>query len=233
MMIGLGVITLGFLISFQFELYATQWLLQNFFDYFVFIVIVLFQDDLRRALTKMGKTPFLQSAEAESQIEMVDEVARAAAQLAKNKVGALMVIERDTGLKNFIDTGSKIDARVRAEVLYAVFLESSPLHDGAVIIQGDRIAAAGCFLPLSGETDIDRAYGTRHRAALGLTEENDAVVVLVSEEAGQAHLVMGGRIEKNLNELELKDKLSRYLNLEVPEDHWSKRISKWVKRASK
>ena len=213
MLIGLGVLTAGFFLSSQLEFYATHWLLSNFFDYFVFIIIVLFQDDLRRALTKIGKNPFLLSHESESRLEMVDEVARAATQLAKDKIGALIVIERETGLKNFMDTGSKIEARVRAEIIYSIFLVDSPIHDGAVIIMGDRIASAGCFLPLSKDPDIDKNYGTRHRAAIGLTEETDAVVVLVSEEAGAAHVVQGGHIIKNLNELQIKDALTDILNL--------------------
>ena len=213
MLIGLGVLTGGFVLSSQLELYTTHWLLSNFFDYFVFIIIVLFQDDLRRALTKIGRNPFLMSNESENRLEMIDEVARAATQLARDKVGALIVIERETGLKNFVDTGSKIEARVRAELLYSIFLVDSPIHDGAVIVMGDRLAAAGCFLPLSKNPDIDKGLGTRHRAAIGLTEETDAIVVLVSEEAGAVHLVKSGQMIKNLNEVQIRDSLADILNL--------------------
>ncbi len=218
MLIGLGVLTGGFFLSNQLELYTTHWLLSNFFDYFVFIIIVLFQDDLRRALTRMGKNPFLFSVESEAQLEMVDEVARAATKMARDRIGALIVIERETGLKNFTDTGSKVDARVRAELLYSVFLVESPLHDGAVIVTGDRMASAGCFLPLSKNPDIDRQLGTRHRAALGLTEETDAVVVLVSEEAGQVHIVQSGQMIKNVNELQIREILTELLNLNSPNE---------------
>jgi diadenylate cyclase len=223
MLIGLGVLTGGFFLSSQLELYTTHWLLSNFFDYFVFIIIVLFQDDLRRALTKIGKNPFLLS-ESEDQLEMVDEVARAATQCARDKIGALMVIERETGLKNFMDTGSRVEARVRAELLYSIFLVDSPLHDGAVIIMGDKLAAAGCFLPLSKNSDIDRGLGTRHRAAIGLTEETDAVVVLVSEEAGQTHIVHGGEMLKNLTEQQVRDTLADMLHLDIPRDPLPRRI---------
>ncbi|MBC7396981.1 MAG: TIGR00159 family protein [Bdellovibrionales bacterium] len=228
MLIGLGVLTAGFFLSSQLELYTTHWLLSNFFDYFVFIIIVLFQDDLRRALTRMGKNPFLVSVESEAQLEMVDEVARAATQMARDRIGALMVIERETGLKNFMDTGSKVDARVRAELLYSVFLVESPLHDGAVIITGDRLASAGCFLPLSKNPDIDRHLGTRHRAAIGLTEETDAVVVLVSEEAGQAHIVQSGEMIKNLSETQIRDTLTELLNLNHPTEPIPARIKNLV-----
>jgi diadenylate cyclase len=229
MLIGLGVLTGAFFLSSQLELYTTHWLLSNFFDYFVFIIIVLFQDDLRRALIKIGKNPFLLSTESESQLEMVDEIARAATQLAKDKIGALMVIERETGLKNFMDTGSKIEARVRAEILYSIFLVDSPLHDGAVIINGDRLSAAGCFLPLSKNPDIDRHLGTRHRAAIGLTEETDAIVVLCSEEAGAAHIVQSGQMMKNLNETQIRDTLTDLLNLNIPHEPLPKRVRGWIK----
>ncbi len=213
MLVGLGVLTAGFLVSNHLELYTTHWLFSNFFDYFVFIIIVIFQDDLRMALTKIGRNPFFFSAESESKLEMVDEVARAAAQLARDKVGALIVIEQETGLKNFIDTGSKIDSRVRAEILYSIFLEQSPIHDGAVIVSGDRIASAGCFLPLSKDPDIDPRYGTRHRAAIGLTEETDAWVVLVSEEAGAVHIVHSGQLMKNQSEMQVRETLAQVLNV--------------------
>jgi diadenylate cyclase len=228
MLIGLGVLTAGFFLSSQFEFYTTHWLLSNFFDYFVFIIIVLFQDDLRRALTRMGKNPFLLSVESENQLEMVDEIARAATQMARDKIGALIVIERETGLKNFVDTGSKVDARVRAELLYSIFLVDSPLHDGAVIINSDRLAAAGCFLPLSKNPDIDRNLGTRHRAAFGLTEETDAIVVLVSEEAGQAHLVQSGEMIKNLTENQIRDTLAELLSLNTPHQPLPNRIRSFV-----
>jgi diadenylate cyclase len=127
-----------------------------------------------------------------------------------------------------MDTGSKVDAKVRAELLYSVFLTGSPLHDGAVIITGDRLAAAGCFLPLSKNPDIDRHLGTRHRAALGLTEETDAVVVLVSEEVGQAHVVQSGQMIRNLSEVQIRDTLTEILNLSVPSEPLPKRIRNFI-----
>ena len=167
MLTGLGILGIGFFLSSTYELLTTSWLLSYFFDYLILIVIVLFQDDLRKALTNVGRAPFFSSASFEEEREMVDDIARAASRMAKERVGALIVIERETGLKNFIDTGSRIEAKVKSELLYSLFVETSPLHDGAVIITGGRIAAAGCFLPLSKETNIDKRYGTRHRAALG------------------------------------------------------------------
>jgi diadenylate cyclase len=144
---------------------------------------------------------------------MVDEIAKAATRLAQERIGALIVIERETGLKNFIDTGSKIDARVRSELIYSIFNTSSPIHDGACIVSNGRIAAAGCFLPLSKNPNIDKKLGTRHRAAIGLSEETDAIIILVSEEAGEAHLVRNGKITSNLSEEELKSSLAVLLEL--------------------
>jgi len=189
MLTGLGILGIGFFLSSTLELFTTHWLLSYFFDYLILIVIVLFQDDLRRALTHVGKNPFFAGASAEEERENVDEIARAATRLARERIGGLIVLERETGLKNFIDTGSKLDAKVKSELLYSIFIPDSPIHDGAVIITNGRVAAAGCFLPLSKDPNIDKRYGTRHRAALGLTEDTDAIVVLISEEAGEAHLV--------------------------------------------
>ncbi len=213
MLTGLGVLGLAFVASIRLELFTLHWLLSYFFDSLILIVIILFQDDLRRALTHVGKNPFFSSASAEEEREMVDEIAKVATRLAKERIGALVVIERETGLKNFIDTGSKIDARVRSELIYSIFITTSPIHDGAVIVSNGRIAAAGCFLPLSKNPNIDKKLGTRHRAAIGLSEETDAIIILVSEEAGEAHLVRNGKITPNLSEEELKSSLAVLLEL--------------------
>jgi diadenylate cyclase len=231
MLTGLGILGIAFFISSAFELFTTHWLLSYFFDYLILIVIVLFQDDLRRALTHVGKNPFFASASAEEEREMVDEIARAATRLAHERVGALIVIERETGLKNFIDTGSKLDSRVKSELLYSIFLTSSPIHDGAVIITGGRIAAAGCFLPLSKDPNIDKRYGTRHRAALGLTEDSDAIVILVSEEAGEAHLVKNGKLTTNLSEQEIRQSLSALLDISRSQVNIPRRMRGWIQAA--
>lgn len=213
MLTGLGILLIGFFLSSMFELFTTHWVFSHFFDYLILIIIVLFQDDLRRALTHVGKNPFFASASEEEEREMVEEIARVASQMARERIGGLIVIERETGLKNFIDTGSSLDCRVKSELMYSIFNTASPLHDGAVIITGGRIAAAGCFLPLSKEPNIDKRYGTRHRAALGLTEDTDAIVVLISEEAGEVHLAKSGKLTTNLNEHELSQSLAALLDL--------------------
>lgn len=230
MLTGLGILGIGFFLSSTFELFTTHWLMSYFFDYLILIVIVLFQDDLRRALTHVGRNPFFSSTTDLEEREMIEEVARAASRMAKERIGALIVIERETGLKNFIDTGSYIDSKVKSELLYSIFVPNSPIHDGAVIITQGRVAAAGCFLPLSKDPNIDKRYGTRHRAALGLTEDTDAVVVLVSEEAGESHLVKNGKLMTNLNEAELIQSLSALLNLSLGKQRLKipRRIRGWI-----
>jgi diadenylate cyclase len=213
MLTGLLFLGVFFLLSSYFELFTINWILRYFFDYLFVIVIVLFQDDLRRALAYVGKSPFVTSKSEEIDRLVVDEIARAALQLAKNRMGGLIVIERETGLKNFIDTGAKLNADVRSELLYSIFIPSSPIHDGAVIIQNGRIAAAGCFLPLTKNPNIDKSYGTRHRAAIGLTEDTDAIVVLVSEEAGAVYLVKTGRVSTAFTEQELANSLAVILEV--------------------
>lgn len=213
MLTGLGVLGVAFVISIRAELFTLHWLLSYFFDSLILIVIVLFQDDLRRALTFVGKNPFFASASSEEEREMVDEISKAATRLATEHIGALMVIERENGLKNFIDTGAKIDARVRGELLYSIFIPTSPIHDGAVIMSNGRVAAAGCFLPLSKDPNIEKKLGTRHRAAIGLSEETDAIVILVSEESGEVNIVKNGKLTSNLSEDELRSSLSVLLEL--------------------
>ncbi|MGE4233161.1 MAG: diadenylate cyclase CdaA [Bacteriovoracia bacterium] len=210
---GLGVLGLAFVISIRAELFTLHWVLSYFFDSLILIIIVLFQDDLRRALAQVGKNPFFSAASTEEEREMVDEIARAATRLARDRIGALIVIERETGLKNFMDTGAKIEARVRSELLYSIFIPTSPIHDGAAIVSNGRVVAAGCFLPLSKNPNINKNLGTRHRAAIGLTEETDAIVILVSEEAGEAHVVKSGKMTTNLAEDELRATLSAILEL--------------------
>lgn len=213
MLTGLGVLGLAFIASLRFELFTLNWLLAHFFNSMILIIIVLFQEDLRRALTHVGKNPFFAGARSEEEQAIVDEVSRAAMRMAKERIGALIVFERETGLKNFIETGAKIDAKVRGELLYSIFIPTSPIHDGAVIVSNGRIAAVGCFLSLTKNPNVDKNLGTRHRAAIGLTEETDAIVILVSEETGQVHLVKSGRITTDLSEEELRSSLAVLLEL--------------------
>lgn len=208
MLVGLVLLLIGSIISRHLPLYTLDWLLQGFWAYIVIALIVLFQPEIRRALAKIGETPFLEAFTAAEELKSLEEIIKAAVSLSNRKIGALMVIERETNLKDFVELGTALDARVTRELLMSVFHPTSPIHDGAVVIRGNRIVAAGCFLPIALSGDISRTFGTRHRAALGLTEETDAVAVVVSEETGGISFSMGGRLETNLDMAALRGRLT-------------------------
>lgn len=198
MAIGLLVIVVLYLVSQNLRLATTYMLLDQFMEVAVIFALIIFQDDIRRALVRMGRFAWFIKAK-ESQV--VEEVTRAAANLAGKRLGAIIVFERDASLTEFIEKGTELDATVTKELLYTIFIPrmENPLHDGAVIIKNLRIREAGALLPLSGQAKLDKSFGTRHRAALGITEETDAVSIVVSEERGTMSLCFDGRISKNLD----------------------------------
>jgi uncharacterized protein (TIGR00159 family) len=175
-----------------------SWILDTFLASAPLIIIVLFQADLRRALARVGRGVFQGIAERQDS-EIIEEIVRAAQTLAQRRVGALVVLERETGLEDLIQVGTALDAGVTKDLLVSIFLPYSPLHDGAVVIQSGRIAFAGCILPLTLRTDLPEGLGTRHRAALGITEETDAVVIIVSEETASISLASGGEMIRDLD----------------------------------
>ncbi len=189
---GLLIIASLYLLSEVLDLVTINWLLKELFGYLVLALVIIFQSDIRRGLARMG-VPFLGSAKQEA-VQQFEEIARACFRLAQRGEGALIVMERDADLTGIIGEGTTIDARPSADLLVSIFHKTSPIHDGAVIIREGRLAMAGCFLPLSSNPDIDKYMGTRHRAALGLTEETDALVFLVSEEREAVYLVAGNKI---------------------------------------
>lgn len=203
----------GFLIGLFFlsrwlELETVNWVIRNLATYVVFAIIVLFQSDIRRALAHFGRAPFFRYFErAQSTDETVEELVATTANLAGRRIGAIIVIERQIGLRNYIEGGIPIDGTVTYDLMASIFQPGSPLHDGAAIIQGDRVAAAACFLPLSVNPRLGRELGTRHRAALGLTEENDAVAIVVSEETGSISLVLNGDLERGISPEALRSRL--------------------------
>jgi diadenylate cyclase len=203
----------GFLIGLFFlsqwlQLETVNWVIRNLAGYVVFAIIVLFQSDIRRALAHFGRAPFFRYFErVQSADETLEEIVATATNLAARRTGAIVVLERQIGLRNYIEGGIPLDALVTYDLLASIFHPGSPLHDGAAIIQGDRIAAAACFLPLSVNPKLGRELGTRHRAALGLTEENDAVAVVVSEETGSISLVRDGKIERGVTPEALRTEL--------------------------
>jgi diadenylate cyclase len=214
MALGGGLVTALFFLSRWLELEAVNWLIRNAAAYVVFAVIVLFQADIRRALAHFGRAPFLRYfSRVSGAEEAVEELVVAVGNLSSHKTGALIVIERQIGLRNYIEGGIPLDATITYDLLASIFQITSPLHDGAVIVQGNRIAAAACFLPLSVNPKVSRTLGTRHRAALGLTEENDAVAVVVSEETGVISLAINGRLERDFTPDMLRLRLGALLGV--------------------
>jgi len=192
MLVGIALIIIIYVLAGKFELQTLHWLLRTFLGSILVVIVILFQTDIRRALTQIGKTPFRKVDDVAD--KDIEELVRAASYMARRRIGALMVIERDTGLRDLVSTGHRLDARLRHELLVAIFLPASPMHDGGVVIHKGRIHSSGCLLPLSQSSRLDKRYGTRHRAALGLSEETDAIVIVVSEETQEISLVEHGRI---------------------------------------
>ncbi len=189
-----------------------NWMIRNILVYVAFAAIVIFQSDIRRALAHFGQAPFFRYFNRqEAANETIEEVVVAATMLSAQKTGAIIAIEREIGLRNYIESGIPVDATMTYDLLVTIFQLGSPLHDGAVIIQEDRIAAAACFLPLTVNPRVSRELGTRHRAAIGLTEESDAVAVVVSEERGQIALAIDGNIERDLSAEQLRERLMSLL----------------------
>ena len=198
-----------FFLSRWLELETVNWVIRNLAGYVVFAIIVLFQSDIRRALAHFGRAPFFRYFErTQSTDETIEELVVTASSLAAKRIGAIIVIERQIGLRNYIEGGIPVDGLVTYDLMASIFQSGSPLHDGAAIIQGDRVAAAACFLPLSVNPRLSRELGTRHRAALGLTEENDAVGIVVSEESGGISLVTDGNLERGISPDVLRTRLS-------------------------
>jgi diadenylate cyclase len=220
MVIGSVLVLALFYVSELLPLRTVGWLIQTVVTYAPFAAIVLFQSDIRRALSQLGSTPvFRYFARDERAAETIEEIITAAGMLAKAKVGAIIAIEREIGLRNFVESGIPIDAAVSYDLLTTIFQPGTPLHDGAVIIQEDRVAAAACFLPLTVNPHLDRDLGTRHRAAIGLTEESDAIAVIISEERGEISLSQHGRIVRGLSPDDLRVQLQRLILRRRPRRH--------------
>ncbi|MBI3301799.1 MAG: TIGR00159 family protein, partial [Deltaproteobacteria bacterium] len=216
MLLGLVVVFVTYLTSQVLELYTLNWVLDNFLSSILLVIVVLFQNDIRRALTEVGRGSSLFGVKERAAYgPVLEELTKAAVSLAGRRAGALIVLEREVGLNEYIEVGTRIDARVSHELLCSIFLPSSPIHDGAVVIQHGRLTAAGCFLPLTANPRVSKTLGTRHRAAIGLTEETDAAVVVVSEEEGTISLVREGRITRDLDAAALRGALQRLFTHEA------------------
>ncbi len=194
-LLGIFIIFGAYILSNVFDLTALHWLLNNFISSIVLIIIIVFQQDLKRALAYVGKGYFNKgSAQASEVRTCVEQVTEAVTELTRTKTGALIVFERNIGIKETIDTGMLLDAIATKELLLTIFNTRAPLHDGAVVIKGKRIVAAGCMLPLSQDMKYHPTYGTRHKAAFGLSSETDAVIIIVSEETGKVSIVVDNSI---------------------------------------
>jgi len=212
MLLGLAFLYLASRISLRIGLLTVNWALSNLLAVWFLLIIILFQPELRRALASVGRRGSLLRAFSRYQeAHMIDEAVRAVTSLAAKKIGAIIVVERDSRLSDSIDSGTLLDALVSRRLLESVFYPYSPLHDGAVIINRDRIVAAACFLPLSINPELSGDLGTRHRAAVGVTEETDAIAIVVSEETGTISLVTGGEIARHLDAAALRQRLSELL----------------------
>jgi uncharacterized protein (TIGR00159 family) len=206
MIVGLAVILVAYVSSRALGLFTLNWILDNFLGSIILVIIVIFQSDIRRALTQVGTAPIFGAAErlVQRREDILEEVAQAAVALSEKKVGGLIVIERDVGLNEYMEIGTRLDARVSRELVESVFLPHSPIHDGALVIQKGRVTAVRCLLPLSTNPNLKKTWGTRHRAAIGVTEETDAIAVVVSEQEATVALIVGGNVTENIDGTRLR-----------------------------
>lgn len=212
MAIGIALVGLFYLASKWGKLFVSQWLVKNFLNYFIIAIIVLFQGEIRRFLTGLGSRTFRRPLAIRSFEERIEEILMAVDFLAHRKIGALIAIEKDISLAGYADRGTKLEALLSRDLLVNLFMPHSPLHDGAVIIKGDKIMAAGCLLPLpSPPLPAELITRTRHLAALGLSQETDALIIVVSEETGTISLAIRGKLEKMPNRETLKIKILNYM----------------------
>jgi diadenylate cyclase len=215
MLVGVAAVGLGFYIARIGELTTLSWLVSTLVPYVIFALIVVFQAEIRHALANLGSRLTLSRA-SNSESDAYDDIVLAANLFSQNQTGALIVIEREIGLRTYIESGVPMDARLSYDLLATIFRPSAPLHDGAVIVQKDRIAAAACFLPLSMNPVLSTQMGTRHRAGIGITEETDAIAAIVSEETGAISLAVAGNFERDITVEQLRERLSTLLRRYVP-----------------
>ena len=213
MFFGLVILFILSVIAQWANLMALNWIISSLKTVWVIAFVIIFQPELRRALASLGQHRFLSRFFTVEETGVLPEIIRSASRLAEKGVGALIVLEKDMGLKNYIETGTKIDARVTSELLETIFSPASPLHDGAVIIQSDRVAAAGCILPLAQDQRLSASLGTRHRAAIGLTEETDAIVIVVSEETQTISYAQTGKLNRKIDINTLRAELLKNFGL--------------------
>lgn len=218
---GISIILVSWFLSGFFGLKTLQFLLNQVITYGLLGIIIIFQPELRRGLEHLGRTSNLfgrtSSSDEEQQRQMIEAIVSSAQYMSKRRIGALIAIERDTGLNEYVETGIRMDSYITSQLVINLFIPNTPLHDGAMIIQDGKIAAAACYLPLSESPHIDKALGTRHRAAIGVSEVTDSVTLTVSEETGSVSLAIAGRLYRELDEEALRNKLIQELVVEEKE----------------
>lgn len=217
-LLGLGILGVIYVVSDVMGLTTLHWILDNLFVYVILVLLILFQEDIRRALARAGGSVFTRMGSSTSDANLMNEVIKAVFAMSQRKVGALIALERTASLEPYTSGAHQLHADVSAELLQSIFHPSSPIHDGAVVISGTRLVAAGVFLPISLSKEISKAYGTRHRAAIGLTEATDAICLVVSEERGTVALVQYGVITPVADADDLRQRLTESLETRSPEE---------------
>ncbi len=208
MMLGVGLILVVYVVAEAASLHTLHWMLNTILQSTIILIVILFAEDIRRGLARFGRNPFAHMSTVPT-AEFVDELVRSVQALVNRRIGAIIVLERETGLSEYIDEGTALDASVSRELIISIFLPSSPIHDGAIILQNGRIIAAGCFFPLATDVDLDKDLGTRHRAAVGISQLSDALVIVVSEERQEVSNVYQGRLERNMTPDDLYDRIGK------------------------
>ena len=225
MLTGVGALAIAFYIAHLSNLRTLDWLVGTILPYSIFALIVIFQSEIRQALARLGRNLTLSRSSQNSGSDAYDDVVMAASTFSQDQTGALVVIEREIGLRTYIESGVALDAYLSYDLLATLFRPSAPLHDGAVILQKDRVAAAACFLPLSMNPLLSTQLGTRHRAGIGITEETDAVSVIVSEETGSISIAVGGQVERDITPERLRQRLGELLMSYAPQSPHSHSIA--------
>jgi len=224
MLFGLIIVIILWRVSEVFGLLTLNWMMNNFFGSLLLIIVVVFQNDIRRALTQLGKPRFLTHSSSFEKIQDLEELIKTIVSLANKKIGALVVLERNANIDEYVEKGVSINASISKELITSIFLPVSPIHDGAILIQKGIITQAGCFLPLTINPNISPLVGTRHRAAIGITEETDAIVIVVSEERGTISIAQGGELIEDLDMGALRRILQKYFSerISVFEKIWDR-----------
>jgi len=211
LILGLVIVIFVFSLAEKIGLFTIGWIFNNFVGSIIFVIVVIFQNDIRRLLIALGRSPFFKKITYVQETLFYDELVNACVVMAKRKTGALIVLEREVGLEEFMEVGVRLDAEVNTELIVSMFQTTTPLHDGAMIMREGRIKAAGCVLPLTTNDELDKQFGTRHRAGLGITEVTDAVSIIVSEEKGYISFAYKGEITVDVGAENLKKTLKELL----------------------